>query len=197
MYFIGMAGGLLFGSPDPTKTMLAANLGLTALAIIGLSTVTTTFLDVYSAGMSLLNIFPKMNDRLAAVLFAAAGTLVALVFPMTRYTDFLYLLGSVFSPLIAILLVDYFVVKQDSRRKRADAVAVASLIIGIAFYSMIKAVGLPVGATLAAIVFTAIIHLLLRRLGNMAAGRADHPPKVCRIVPDDSPVRGHDVKNAM
>jgi putative hydroxymethylpyrimidine transporter CytX len=168
MYFIGMAGALLFGSPDPTKTMLAANLGLTALAIIGLSTVTTTFLDVYSAGMSLLNIFPKMGDRMAAALFAAAGTLVALVFPMTRYTDFLYLLGSVFSPLIAILLVDYFVVGADSRHKRADGLAAASLVIGIAFYSIIKTAELPVGATLATILVTAIIHLLLRRAGKMA-----------------------------
>ena len=59
MYAIGMAGGLLSGSPDPTKIMLAANLGLMAMAILGLSTVTTTFLDVYSAGISLINIFPE------------------------------------------------------------------------------------------------------------------------------------------
>jgi putative hydroxymethylpyrimidine transporter CytX len=52
MYMIGMAGGLLSGSPDPTKIMLAANLGLTALAILGLSTVTTTFLDGASAGIA-------------------------------------------------------------------------------------------------------------------------------------------------
>ena len=73
MYMIGMAGGLLSGSPDPTKIMLAANLGLTALAILGLSTVTTTFLDVYSAGISLINIFPKVNDRMAAVGFTVIG----------------------------------------------------------------------------------------------------------------------------
>ena len=98
MYAIGMAGGLLSGSPDPTKIMLAANLGLTALAILGLSTVTTTFLDVYSAGISLINIFPRVNDRIAAVGFAVIGTAVALIFPIERYTDFLYILGSVFSP---------------------------------------------------------------------------------------------------
>jgi purine-cytosine permease-like protein len=85
MYAIGMAGGLLSGSPDPTKIMLAANLGLTALAILGLSTVTTTFLDVYSAGISLINIFPKVNDRMAAVGFAVIGTAIALIFPIERY----------------------------------------------------------------------------------------------------------------
>jgi putative hydroxymethylpyrimidine transporter CytX len=164
MYLIGMAGGLLSGSPDPTKIMLAANLGLTALAILGLSTVTTTFMDVYSAGISLINIFPRVNDRLAAVGFTVIGTAVALVFPIERYTDFLYLLGSVFSPLIAILLTDYFVLHHDSRGRRADARAAASLVAGIAFYYLIKSQSLPVGPTLTTIVFTAALHLLVRRL---------------------------------
>jgi len=163
MYAIGMAGGLLSGSPDPTKIMLAANLGLTALAILGLSTVTTTFLDVYSAGISLINIFPKVNDRMAAVGFAVIGTAIALIFPIERYTDFLYVLGSVFSPLIAILLTDYFVMKCDNRGRRADAMATVSLVSGIAFYYLIKAQELPVGSTLTTIIFTAALHFVLRR----------------------------------
>ena len=163
MYAIGMAGGLLSGSPDPTKIMLVANLGLTALAILGLSTVTTTFLDVYSAGISLINIFPKVNDRMAAVGFTVIGTAIALIFPIDRYTDFLYLLGSVFAPLIAVLLTDYFILKSDHRDGRADAVATVSLAAGIAFYYLIKSQELPVGSTLTTIVFTAALHYLLRR----------------------------------
>ena len=163
MYAIGMGGGLLSGSPDPTKIMLAANLGLTALAILGLSTVTTTFLDVYSAGISLLNIFPRMNDRIAAVSFALIGTGIALVFPIDRYTDFLSILGSVFSPLIAILLTDYFVLRCDNRLGRADAVATVSLVAGIAFYYLVKPQELPIGTTLTTIVFTTALHYTLRR----------------------------------
>ena len=166
MYAIGMAGGLLSGTPDPTKIMLAANLGLTALAILGLSTVTTTFLDVYSAGVSLINIFPRVNDRMAAVIFTAIGTGIALVFPIDRYTDFLYLLGSVFSPLIAILLLDYFLIGCDNRDRRMDAVATISLIAGITFYHLIKALEIPVGPTLTTIAFTAALHTTLRRWGR-------------------------------
>ena len=177
MYAIGMAGGLLSGSPDPTKIMLAANLGLTALAILGLSTVTTTFLDVYSAGISLINIFPRVNDRIAAVGFAAIGTAVALIFPIERYTDFLYVLGSVFSPLIAILLTDYFVLKCDNRLVSADAVASVSLLAGIAFYYLVKPQDLPIGTTLTTIVFTTALHYTLRRWRRrgkaLESGRAD------------------------
>ena len=163
MYAIGMAGGLLSGSPDPTKIMLAANLGLTALAILGLSTVTTSFLDVYSAGVSLINIFPGVNDRMAAVGFTLIGTGIALVFPIDRYTDFLYLLGSVFSPLIAILLLDYFLIGCDNRDRRMDAAATISLVAGIAFYHLVKAQEIPIGSTLTTIAFTAALHSVLRR----------------------------------
>ncbi len=166
MYAIGMAGGLLSGSPDPTKIMLAANLGLTALAILGLSTVTTTFLDVYSAGVSLINIFPRVNDRMAAVAFTLIGTGIALVFPIDRYTDFLYLLGSVFSPLIAILLIDYYLIGCDNRGLRADATATVSLVLGITFYYFVKTLEIPIGPTLTTIIFTAALHTILRRRGR-------------------------------
>ena len=162
MYAIGMAGGLLSGSPDPTKIMLAANLGLMAMAIISLSTVTTTFLDVYSAGISLINIFPKVNDRMAAVGFAVIGTVAALIFPIDRYTEFLYILGSVFSPLIAILLIDYFALQCDNRSRRADLPATLSLAAGIAFYYLIKSVDIPIGSTLTTIAFTSVLHTILR-----------------------------------
>jgi purine-cytosine permease-like protein len=160
---IGMAGGLLFGSADPTKTMLAAHLGLAALAIIGLSTVTTTFLDVFSAGISLINVFPRINERFAAVIFTALGTALALVFPMALYTNFLYLLGSVFSPLIAVLLTDYFFLKQDNRNKKIDGAATASLIGGFVFYYLVKALNPPIGATLTTMVFTTGVHFLIRK----------------------------------
>jgi len=170
MYVIGMTGGLFSGSPDPTQIMLAAHLGLTALAILGLSTVTTTFLDVYSAGISLINIFPRLNDRVAAVGFTIVGTAVALVFPVERYVDFLHVLGSVFAPLIAILLCDYFLLRCDCRHKPVDAVATASLVIGVACYYWFKSFTLPIGTTLTTILFTAVLHCLLRKAMTKAGG---------------------------
>jgi putative hydroxymethylpyrimidine transporter CytX len=166
MYAIGMFGGIYSGSSDPTGMMLAANLGIIALAIIGLSTITTTFLDVHSAAISLLNIFPAVKRGLAGAVFAFLGTLLAVFFPIEQYTSFLYILGSVFSPLIAILLTDYFILKTDSRNKRADAVATVSLIAGIIFYYLIKPVQLITGPTLATIFFTFVIHCILRTLFN-------------------------------
>ena len=162
MYGIGMFGGIYSGSPDPTGMMLAANLGIIALMIIGLSTVTTTFLDVHSAAISLLNVFPRVKRGLAGAVFALLGTLLAIYFPMEQYTAFLYILGSVFSPLISILLTDYFILKTDSRNKKTDSVAMASLAAGIIFYYLIKSVQLITGPTLATILFTFVLHYLFR-----------------------------------
>lgn len=162
MYSIGLFGGLFSGSPDPTGMMIAAKMGFVAFMIIGLSTVTTTFLDVHSATMSLINIFPNTKRRIASIVFAAAGTILAIYFPVDQYTSFLYLLGSVFSPLISILLTDYFILKVDLRDKAADLPATLSLITGIIFYYMIKQAQLITGPTLATIIFTFVLHYILR-----------------------------------
>ncbi len=162
MYAIGLLGALHTGQADPTGVLLAANLGLTALMVIGLSTVTTTFLDVFSAAESSINVFERLPRRTTAVVFAAAGTALALVFPIERYVDFLYLLGSVFAPILAILLSDYFLRRVDMRGKAMDPVALISLALGIAFYHLVKGLDWPMGPTLATIAFTLVVHNGLR-----------------------------------
>ncbi len=52
MYVIGMGASALAGSSDIAQIMLKAGLDLAGLVIIVFSTVTTTFLDAYSAGVS-------------------------------------------------------------------------------------------------------------------------------------------------
>jgi hypothetical protein len=64
--------------------------------------------------------------------------------------------------LIGILLSDYFLLGFDSRGRRADPVATASLVVGIAFYYFLKSMELPIGATLTTIAFTGALHCLIR-----------------------------------
>lgn len=172
MYSIGLSGALFTGAADPTQMMIAAKLGVVALMVIGLSTVTTTFMDVFSAAMSTLNVLPNLNRRVTSVVFAALGTALAMYFDITQYEWFLYLLGSIFAPLMAILLSDYFLLRHDARNKKADLLAILSLAIGIAFYYLIKEYDLPVGPTLCTIGFTLIVHNGLR----LVAGKRSESP---------------------
>jgi putative hydroxymethylpyrimidine transporter CytX len=166
MYGIGILGALHSGSFDPAQMMLAANLGLAALAVIGLSTITTTFLDVYSAAVSTLNVFPKLDRRWTSVFFAAVGTVLAMFVPITEYEWFLYLLGSIFAPLIAVLLTDYFILRTDRRDSAWDPAATLSLALGVALYYQLKPYGLVVGPTLVTILGTCLLHLTVRGLAK-------------------------------
>lgn len=164
MYSIGLGGAIFSGTADPTQMMLAAKLGMVALMVIGLSTVTTTFMDVFSAAVSTLNVLPGLNRRWMSVAFAALGTGLAMFFPITQYEWFLYLLGSVFAPLMAILLSDYYLLKHDARSNIADVRAILSLALGIAFYYWVKRHDMVVGHTLTTIGFTLIVHNAMRVL---------------------------------
>ena len=84
--------------------MVKAGLGIAGLLIIVFSTVTTTFLDAYSAGISSETIVAKWNGNHVAIVVTVLGTIAAIVYPMDNITDFLYLIGSVFAPMIAIHL---------------------------------------------------------------------------------------------
>ena len=112
MYMIGLGAAIISSNPDPSAMLLALNLGLIALGIIVLATVTTTFMDAYSAGVTFLNIFPKLNEKLVALVMTVIGTGLAIIVNIEQYEVFLYAIGSVFAPLFAILLTDYFLIKK-------------------------------------------------------------------------------------
>ena len=52
MYLIGMGAAIITGESDIAAILLKAGLGIAGLLIIVFPTVTTTFLDAYSAGIS-------------------------------------------------------------------------------------------------------------------------------------------------
>ena len=54
----------------------------------------------------------KLNGKYAAIAVTIIGTIAAIVYPMDNITDFLYLIGSVFAPMIAIQIADFFLLKR-------------------------------------------------------------------------------------
>lgn len=163
MYAIGMGAAIFAGEYDIAQIILKSGLGMAGLLIIVLSTVTTTFMDAFSAGVSSESISLKLNGKWVAVGAAAIGTIGAILFPMDDITDFLYLIGSVFAPMIAIQIADFFLLRLD---RSAETVNVRNLVIwaiGFALYRVLMNVDLPVGSTLPDMVITATICLLAHR----------------------------------
>lgn len=160
MYIIGMGAALLTGTSDIAQIMLKAGLGIPALVIIVLSTVTTTFLDAFSAGISFRAIFKNANTKIVGVIVALVGTLAAVFYPMDNITDFLYLIGSVFAPMTAILIADFFVTKNESSKKRIDFVRIALWVVGFILYRILMKYDIPCGNTLPDMSITFVLTLI-------------------------------------
>ena len=170
MYVIGMGAAIYTGESDVSTIMVKAGLGIAGLLIIIFSTVTTTFLDAYSAGISSETISHKLNGKWIAVLVTIIGTVAAMFYPMDDITGFLYLIGSVFAPMIAVQIADYFILKQDCSAKNLDAVNLIIWLIGFVLYRILMNVDTIVGNTLPDMLITIILcviaGLILKRKQN-------------------------------
>ncbi len=170
MYIIGMSAAIFTGESDIAVIMLKAGLGVMGLLIVILSTATTTFLDAFSAGVSSVSLSSKIKEKWAAVTAGVIGTICAMIFPMDDITDFLYLIGSVFAPMIAIQIADYFIIKRrevvvDGGKQQAfDAPALIVWVIGFLLYRYLMTVDIPVGNTLPDMVVTTILCIIVRKI---------------------------------
>ena len=164
MYVIGMGAAIFTGESDIAQIMVKAGLGIAGLLIIVFSTVTTIFLDAYSAGISGQSIFAKIKGKWIAVAAAVIGTLGAVIFPMDDITNFLYLIGSVFAPMIAVQIADYFILRRDSSDKSFNAVNCVVWVIGFVLYRLLMRVDIPVGNTLPDMAATIVICIAANKI---------------------------------
>lgn len=164
MYVIGMGAALFTGESDIAQILLKAGLSIAGLLIIVFSTVTTTFLDAYSAGISSESIFSKIKGKYAAIVVTIIGTVGAILFPMDDITDFLYLIGSVFAPMIAIQIADFFLLRRDRRKNAFDWRNLIIWVIGFVLYRLLMRVDLPVGNTLPDMVITIVICVIVGKV---------------------------------
>ena len=164
MYVIGMNAAIYTGESDIASIMVKAGLGIAGLLIIVFSTVTTTFLDAYSAGISSESVFSKINGRYAAIVVTVIGMIGAIIYPMDNITDFLYLIGSVFAPMIAIQIADFFILKRkDSLEVSLDVMNGVIWVIGFILYRILMNVDIPLGNTLPDMAITIVICILARK----------------------------------
>ena len=159
MYVIGMGAAIYTGEYDIAAIMVKAGLGIAALVILILSTVTTTFLDAWSAGISAESLSKKLSGKWTAVAVTVIGILGAILFPMDDITDFLYLIGSVFAPMIAIQIADTFLLRQDHFRQDADGWNLGIWLVGFAAYRLLMRADILLGYTLADMVLTVALCL--------------------------------------
>lgn len=164
MYVIGMGMALFTNETDIAVIMVKAGLGIAGLIIVIFSTVTTTFLDVYSAGISSGSLSSKINQQAAAVIVCIIGTLLA-IFTQTNYFEsFLYFIGSVFAPMIAVQIVDWFMFKNDSSDKGVNIINLVVWAVGFVLYRISMNFDIILGNTFPVMLITGIICFIANKV---------------------------------
>lgn len=164
MYVIGMGATLFTGENDIALIMTKTGLGIGAVIIIIFSTVTTTFLDVYSAGVSAESIFKKLKERPFAIAICILGVILAVFTPITKLEDFLYIISSVFAPMVAIQITDYFILKKDSSNQRVNLKNFLVWFIGFIIYRLLMHTDTVVGYTLPAMIIICVISIIADKI---------------------------------
>ncbi|TKK84361.1 allantoin permease [Herbidospora galbida] len=107
---LGIAALALVGN-DTNKVwdpFVTASLGAVFFGILVLRETDQSFVNVYSVTMSLQNLMPRVDRRILSVLVGVLVTLLAIFVSADTYSAFLGIIGAVFVPMFAVLVVDYF-----------------------------------------------------------------------------------------
>lgn len=163
MYIIGLGAALFAGTSDIVSILTASGLGIAAMIIVILSTVTTTFLDAYSAGESMVNIWGGLNPKLAGVIISIIGTGIAIFVPILQFENFLYLIGSVFVPMATIMIADYFIAKNKDSSVKINITNLLLWVVGFVVYRLFLGIDTVLGSTIPVV----FIVLLLSIIANL------------------------------
>lgn len=166
MYVIGMGAAIFTGESDIAQIMVKAGLGIAGLLIIVFSTVTTTFLDAYSAGVSSESLSVKINGKWVAVVATLIGMAGAIFLPLSDITDFLYFIGSVFAPMIAIQIADFFILKKNTETSAFNIRNLIIWFVGFIVYRLLMTMDIVIGNTLPDMMITILGCVAVNKIGD-------------------------------
>lgn len=170
--------------PKGFVTAIVSIAGPLALLILLADETDEAWADLYSAAVSLQNVFPKIRQRWLILGLGLFCFLVAAVLDITQYENFLLLIGSVFVPLFGILAADYFVLR--GRRYQVEELyrpggrywyakgihwrGLLAWVFGILVYQIVVRELPWMGASIPGFVGAFVMHLLLGEAARRAEG---------------------------
>jgi nucleobase:cation symporter-1, NCS1 family len=113
-YVIGLLA-LVTVARDPNDiygAFIALPAGAIAFGILALRELDQSFANVYSTAASTQNLRPLWDRRVLAITISALTTAGALLLNINDYENFLILLGSVFVPMSAVFIADFFILAK-------------------------------------------------------------------------------------
>ncbi|WP_069164673.1 purine-cytosine permease family protein [Nocardia altamirensis] len=121
---------------------LAVTLGGLFFFIFVLREADQSFANVYSTAVSIQNLAPRLDRRVLSIGLGALITVLALLLNMGNYFGFLGLIGSVFVPMLGVLVGDFFLRARGEWNTAADAPSRWGMIVawlaGFTVYQLIN-----------------------------------------------------------
>ncbi len=171
---------------DPSTIASRLGLGVLALLVIILTSMTANAVNLLAAGSALSNIFPKIRLRPALWAVTVIATLVTLI-PLAigsflaAFTAFLDYIGMVLGPMIAVMLIDYYwrhhqnydVNELASSKGQywyahgINWIALGCWVLGVVIYLLLKHIPFVanvLGATFIDMVIIGLIYMGLMRI---------------------------------
>lgn len=164
MFALGLGLSLATGSSDIALMLTLSGIGMASLFIVFFSTVTTTYLDVYSASDSFMNIWPLNHGKVLSLFFTFISLIIALLLPMDSIEPFLYLIGAIFSPLYSLLFVDYFILHRPTAQStRWNLTNMTLWSLGVVLYFLMQEFLIDVSNSLLIFLVVGGISVLIKR----------------------------------
>jgi putative hydroxymethylpyrimidine transporter CytX len=114
-YALGLVALVTVAHSDPDRifgSFMAVPLGTVAFAVLAVRELDQSFADTYSTAVSMQNFRPQWDRRVLALAVGTVATVCALALNIADFENFLLLIGSVFVPLLGVLVVDYFLLSR-------------------------------------------------------------------------------------
>jgi NCS1 family nucleobase:cation symporter-1 len=128
-----------------------------ALLALGVDETKEPFANVYSAAVSLQNVFPRVPQRLLIAVVGVVATAGTFVIDLQQYASFLLLLGSFFVPLFGVLLAQWLAGCRDPfAASEVRAGQIAAWLAGFCVYQWLSPVGPHWWTSLVAVTHPAI-----------------------------------------
>ena len=161
MYTLGLLI-MLYTGMDVIEFLSNNSFKVLGILIILFSTVTTTFLDIYSAVISSKQIFKVKSENLLILIYSVLATIIAYIFPIEGYQNFLLTIGSVFIPVYTIVFTDYLI-KSTSFRSNFNYSAIFLALCGTILYSYLSSnsIGTP---TIIVLIVISIFYIISKKL---------------------------------
>lgn len=120
VYIASALAGLAVQDDNVLTVMLALGMGGIAFMLLIVSSWVTNVVNLYSVGLGFNAISPRLREWKIIVVAGVLGTLFASFNLLDRFTDFLFGLSVVFTPVAAIYVVDFFFLRAKRKYQLAE-----------------------------------------------------------------------------